>query len=241
MSHNFSANLYPIDLFTLLDKTFGLVSTPVNYPLGFLRDLFVLCLLAPLIGILLRHLPWIGLVGISLLFWFNWDGQLVLRNTMPINFYVGGMAAVLNWNLKRLDRFALPFMLLLIACCALIVALEIGDRRWFRVVSPLLIWPLTAAIVYAPIGRFCRRLSPDAFFIFLAHGPVLLAVWLAYNKLSIGLPYELFWLLAPFVVLLLCLAAKRFATNYMPGVLAVMLGNTNFAFALRNRLGRNNA
>jgi succinoglycan biosynthesis protein ExoH len=238
MSHNFSATLYPFDLFTTLDKTFGLVSSPVNYPLNFLRDLFILCLLAPLIGLLLRHLPWIGLAGLSLFFWFNWDGGLVLRNTMPINFYIGGMAAVLHWNLNKLDRFALPFAVLLIACCALIVALEIGDRRWFRVVSPILIWPMMGLIVYTALGRVCRRLAPDAFFIFLSHGPLLLAIWLAYSKLATAIPYELFWISAPFVVLLLCLAVKRFAEKSVPGLLAFMLGNTKITFSPKKRLAR---
>ena len=131
-------------------------------------------------------------------------------------------------------------MILLVLCCALIVAFEIGDRRWFRVVSPFLIWPLTGAVVYTAFGRACRRLSPDAFFIFLAHGPLLLVLWLGYSKLLSTLPYGLFWLSAPFVVLLLCLAIKRFATACMPGVLAFMLGNSTFTFFRLKPASKNN-
>ena len=225
MTHDFSATLYPFDPLKMIDKTLGLFSLPVNYPLNFLRDLFILCLMAPLFGPLLRHAPWVGLAGVFVLFWFNFDGPLIIRSTMPIHFYLAGMAALQRWDLTRLDRFAPICLVLLVTICAAIVQFEITDRNWFRLISPLLIWPLSSLFLGTAVGRLCIRLSPTSFFLFLSHGPVLLAVWILYQKLLAGVHYHVFWFVAPYLVAALCLGARKITASYAPTVYRFALGS----------------
>lgn len=224
LGHSFSAQLYPFDAFTFLDKTFGLLTVPVNFPLNFLRDLFVLCLLAPVFGVMLRHTPWAGLIAVTVIFWFNIDSYLILRPTMPINFYMGGLVAVMSWRMTKLDTFAWASLAALIVCCALIVILEIEDRRWFRVVSPVLVWSASVFIVDTALGRLFKKLSPAAFLIFLAHGPLLLLFWILYQRIQTAVPYEVFWLSTPFVVVLLCLSTRAFFLKYFPALYGLFVG-----------------
>ena len=76
------------------NAAFGLFDSPINYPLNFLRDLVVLMLLAPLFGWMLRHIPWLGLGAVLLVFMNNLDGHFLLRDVMAPVFYLGGLAAV---------------------------------------------------------------------------------------------------------------------------------------------------
>ena len=54
LGHQFSARLYPPTPLAWLNALTGLVSDPVNYPLNFLRDLFIISLISPVLGIFLK-------------------------------------------------------------------------------------------------------------------------------------------------------------------------------------------
>ena len=221
---SFSETLHPFNLENWMNAVFGVFSEPVNYPLNFLRDLFVIALLAPVFGIFLRKIPWVGLAIVSVFFWYNLDGELVLRNTMPINFYIGGMAAILAWDLKKLDHLWVWLLLILICSCFMIVYYEIGDRRWFKIVSPFLIWPLSACALNVPAGKTLARMSKFSFFIFLSHGPLLLIVWQLYSRIPGDSFYPVFWFVAPIIVIFTAQALYLFFRTTMPGLLQFLLG-----------------
>lgn len=226
ISHSFSANVYPFSIWNWLNYTFGITVTPVNYPLNFLRDLFVLALLSPLLGIALRSFPWLGLLIVAIIFLPNYDGILILRSTMPINFYIGGMAAIFVWNLTKLDFFAVPFLIIFIVACLLIVSFQIEDRRWFRLMSPFLIWPFSAVIIKHSVGKFIVKRSRHSFFIFLSHGPILLLTWLLYQKyMEEWVPYEIYWLLAPVLVVTFAQIVHISLKKHIPRVARIVLGS----------------
>lgn len=93
-SHEFDKTLYPFDFISFLDAAIGMSSTPVNYPLNFLRDLLVLSLLSPIIGFLLSKIPIIGFFIIFSIYFFNAEGYLILRDSMMVNFYIGGFLSI---------------------------------------------------------------------------------------------------------------------------------------------------
>jgi len=116
-----SDDMIPHDRKGWLDAAFGLTGEPINYPLNFLRDLVALMIVAPLLGWILRHAPWIGLLAVVLVFRFNLDGRFVLRDVMWPVFYVGGLAAVRGWNMRALDRYAPACLAIFLALCACVV------------------------------------------------------------------------------------------------------------------------
>lgn len=219
-----SPKLIPFDTWIWIDAAFGLTGSPINYPLNFLRDLLALMLLAPAFGWLLRHYQWLGLVLVSYIFMTNLDGYLVLRNVMPLLFYLGGMAAVGRWDMRALDRFAAPLLALFLALCACVIIFKWKNTNYLRLVSPFLVWPAASLLLDTAAGRYLARMSKYSFFLFVSHAPVLLATWLVYQRVGGAVPYPLYWLLAPVLTTAIVIAVYRLAARWAPGLLGAALG-----------------
>lgn len=219
-----SVQLIPFNLMNWLDAAFGLTRSPINYPLNFLRDLIVLMMLAPLFGIVLRKAPWLGLLAVSVIFVKNFDGLLVLRGIMPIMFYLGGMAALRQWNLLALDRYALPCLAIFLALCAALIEFRVANTNYFRFVAPFLIWPAAALLQPTRLGAWLQSQSKYSFFIFVAHAPLVLVLSMAYNKLGQAIPYPLYWCLAPVLVVAILTGLYRILMWACPGLFAPMIG-----------------
>lgn len=224
LPHAFSAQLYPFELMNWVNALTGLFSGPVNYPLNFLRDLFVISLMAPLMWPLINRVPYIGLVLVSLLAYFNVDGDLVLRNSMLVNFYVGGLAVSRKWDLTALDRYAVWLLVVLISCCAAIVALKVENRELFRVVSPFLVWPCMRLIVDTRFGDWLYRYAECSFFIYLTHSVVLLVLWVAFQRSPLVSAYGVYWLIAPPVTVLSLISLCQEFKKRAPRLAGVVLG-----------------
>lgn len=223
-SHEFSANLHPARILPWINAVTGLLGEPVNYPLNFLRDVYALSLLAPVYYLLLRHLPWVGLVLVGIVYFWNLDLDFVLRNNMLITFYVGGLAAVQGWNLRTLDRFAVPACVLLVAWSLVDVALKVQNTEFLRVVSPLLVWPSMSLVEDSIVGSYLLQYSHTSFLCYLMHGPVILVIYMACNALPFHLPYVVYGLTAPIATVLLVIAVHRRIARHMPKTGSVLLG-----------------
>lgn len=219
-----SSSLWPFDAATWLNAAFGISGSPINYPLNFLRDLLVLILLAPAFGWLLRNFAWPGLVLVGVVFFSNYDGLLVRRDLMAVLFYVGGMAAVRGWNLRLLDRYAVPCLAAFALACAGMVYFRIADTTYLRIVAPFLIWPAAMLLVGTKVGFWLVRLSKYSFFMFLAHAPVLMVTSLVYKRAGSALPYPVYWFLAPLVVTAVLIVTYRLAQAMMPRLFGVLIG-----------------
>lgn len=224
-SHDFRLSLVPLDPATFADATFAYSDAPVNYPLDFLRDLFVIFLFSPVFLWMIRSAPWLGLLAVAAFFLGDADGLLILRNTMPACFYVGAMGAVLGWDLTRFDRLWPVTLAALLAATALIAAYGIENVTWFRLLSPPLIWIAAAPLVGSTFGRLMQRWSGDSFFLFLSHGPLLLVVYLAYQALGEPIRYPLFWIAAPVAVCAVSLATIGVIKRWAPPLAAFLVGD----------------
>lgn len=219
-----SDEIPPAHLRGWLDVAFGYRGSPMNYPLNFLRDLLVLMVLAPVFGFFLRRAPWVGLVLVFGIFMNNLDRALLLRDVMAPVFYLGGLAAVRRWNLVAFDRFAWPALAVFLLACLWIVAMRVANTNYLRLVAPFLIWPAAALLVPTALGRWMARMSKYSFFVFVAHAPVLLATWMVFKPFSRWVPYPVYWVLAPCVVVGLLIVVYRLLARYVPGLFGAVLG-----------------
>lgn len=208
-----------------LNAAFGLTASPINYPLNFLRDLMALFILAPLLGWFLRRAPWPGLVLVLLVFHFNLDGMFLIRNVMLPIFYIGGMAAVLTWDMRALDRYAPWLFALFVILCFGIVHFRVENTNYFRLVAPILIWPSASLLVATDVGRWLARMSRYSYFLFLAHAPVLLVVSVTYKRLSALIPFPVYWVLTPVVVTCVLIGAYKVLARVMPVTFNTLIGN----------------
>jgi succinoglycan biosynthesis protein ExoH len=224
VDHAFAASLYPFDAGNWLNAVIGMTGNPVNYPLNFLRDLFVIALLSPFFGWMLNRSPMLGLAVVGLVYWSNIDGQLVLRQSMLISFYIGGLAAAKNWDLTALDRFAVPALAIMVLYCLGISLFDIENRELYRLVSPFLVWPAISIIVNRGIGDWLYRNSAASFFTFLSHGPILLVLWWIFNKLPSGIPYFYFWVVGPVIAISLGAWLAPVFKRELPRIASMTLG-----------------
>jgi len=219
-----SSQLWPLEPMTWINAAFGLTSSPINYPLNFLRDLLILILLAPLFGWLLRRFAWPGLALVTGVFMSNLDGSLLLRDLMAVLFYVGGMAAVRGWNLRVLDRYALACLVIFLLACAAIVHFGIANTTYLRLIAPFLIWPATVLLASSRIGQWLANMSKYSFFLFLAHAPVLMLTWILYQRFGAALPYPLYWVMAAPLVTAIVIGVYLLLDAAMPHVFRKMIG-----------------
>lgn len=231
IAHHFDVDLYPMQWKNWLDAATGLFHSPLNYPTHFLRNLFALALLAPLLGLLLRRAPYVGLVIVFIVYWYDLDGDLLLRNSMLLSFYVGGLAAVRQWDLRALDRYAPLLLLTLIAMAMAIVLFKIQNREWFALASPIVVWPCMSLIAPTRLGQMLHRYSGASFFTFLAHGPLLLVAWIAFQRYGGSVPYEIFWAVTPPAVVVFCAYAQRGFWALAPNAAALCLGDRGSKFS----------
>ena len=194
----FGNPVYPFDASRWFDAIFGISTFPKNPQLYFLRDLFVVALLAPAYGFCLRRTPVLGLIALIVVFGLDLDSSFVLRNDIPINFYVGGMAAMADWDLRRLDGYAGVLLAGFTVLCA-IVAVPEWPPFWFRHVAPWLLWPISSRLLHTRSGRWFARLSEYSFFLFLSHWIIFRLEWRVYIALAgkTSSWYPVFWCLAP--------------------------------------------
>lgn len=219
-----SYDLRSRDPLTWLDATLGLTHSPINYPLNFLRDMIVLMCLSPLFGLLIRRAPYLGFVLVSAVFMSNLDGPLILREVMPVMFYIGGVAAVHKWDLCKLDRFAAPLGLALLMLCAAIVYFRIANTNYLRIVSPLMIWPAASLLTGTRFGAWCIRMQRHSFLLFAAHAPVLFACWVVFKALGHPGSYVAFWTLSPLLVTFCIVQLHGVGLRLAPRLFPMMLG-----------------
>lgn len=224
-SLSLSTILYPVEWTNWINALLGLTAPPANYPLNFLRDLFVIALLSPIMWQMLKRAPYIGLLVISVIYYFNLEGPLVLRNSMLISFYLGALAAHQQWDLRKLDRFAIPCLVTFVGLCAAIVAFKIENREFLRIVSPVLIWPAMSLLVGTWLGNVLQNHAKHSFFTFLSHAPMILIIWMIYQRFADIIPYPLFWFATPIITAVLAVYLARGFTLVTPKLAAIMLGN----------------
>ena len=226
VEYQFSARktMYPFDPMTWINGVLSITDYPVNYPMHFLRDLFVLCVLAPLIGKLLRNLPFMGLIVLLVIFLPDLDGQLIRNNAMIISFYVGGMAATMNWNLKCLDGYAMFLICLLILICALGVSLGVGRPSWLPLLAPFVVWPASSILLGTRAGGWLIDQSRVSVFLFMFHGLMLLSLKAVFPTLYTSEYGWLSWFAVPVLVAVVSQFVYLFLDRFFPTFLVLLMG-----------------
>ena len=224
ITHGFTTKLYPVEFYNWLNALTGMFENPANYPLNFLRDLYVVSLLSPLYWLFLKKAPYIGLLCVILVAYFNLDGYLLRRYDLMISFYIGGLAATQNWDLKYLDRYAKWLLAIFIAASLVIALYDIENIFLFRLFSPFMVWPAMSLLVDTKFGDFLFKNANSSFFTFLAHGPLLFIIWTLFQQLPVELPNFVFWLVTPPLIVYLSILLRERFIKYTPKLAAVALG-----------------
>lgn len=160
-----------------------LIINPLNYPLYFLRDLFLVALLAPLLAWLLRSpalaLP--TLLALFLLWWFQQD--LWHWNIRLLTWFSVGSALALhpNWRWRPsrgLFITALVLWLVISACGAwdatVGVYRDTGLNNMAKLLGiPVFFYGVLSIPNRGKLDRFLYKMTPWSFPLFLLHNPIV--------------------------------------------------------------------
>lgn len=204
---------------------FGLTGYPINGPLHFVRDMMVAIALVPLLSVILRNCPWIGLIFLVIFFGTNMDGTLIFRASSLILFYIGGAAAIYNWNLLALDKHAKGCLVLFMAACLIIIGFRIDDNTFLVTVAPFLIWPSAALLKNTKVEAWAIGFCRYSFFIFAAHMPIIMSSWWVVTHHARWIPYPVYWFAAPISTVMLLKLIYDIAMKVTPEAFSFLIGS----------------
>lgn len=165
----------------LFTKLFGIGTTPVNYPLWFLRDLLLIFLISPLLLFLFKEIPSVGLLS---LFWL-WTGTTPLPYSYTgdiFAFYLGGYLARtglplagVSWWQRLGSFFFVGLTAVLIGYAPLGFTDEAVQQFLFKcnIIFGIIFFWRISAFVWIRESPVLHRLARHSFFIYLAHEPTV--------------------------------------------------------------------
>lgn len=215
----------PATAWVLVNDILALTREPALIYLGFLRDVFVLSLLAPLLVRALAVAPWPVFAAAAVIYVFDLGNLVVLRPQILFFFVIGMLMAVRSggmWQPQRWAAIAIAaaFVLLAVLEGASIwhpALAQIADDRMFdtllrRPVVAAFAWVLCLWLSGLVLGRWLRGNSDAVFLFFLSHGITFYAIGVVLARIPLFhnvLPYTVAWVLAPVLALAVTVAARR--------------------------------
>ncbi|WP_084150962.1 acyltransferase family protein [Azohydromonas australica] len=219
-----ASEVYPLQAWRTLDGLLGVTRAPWDYPLNFLRDLMLLVVMTPVLRFLLERASYAGFALWSAFFFFDLDGHLMTRPDLPVTYALGALAAVRQWDLRALDRFAGLCLALLVGVCIVMMVNRVADRKWFTVFAPFLIWSASSLPArFTLVRQWTPRLAVVSFFIYVFHAFPLKAIAMALNEVPL-LPRELTWFLAPALTIMACHVLFHLLSRICPHGLGLVTG-----------------
>lgn len=211
---------------------------PIPYQLWFLRDLFILVLLAPLIYYFIKWLKW-GAVFICLVLWLSWF-DLHFISMESLNYFVfGGAIALLKPELIN-TRFSGKHLWLTGVWLVLLVLKAFGIQYGLDAYAGKVLYRLCilfgffAAWSLYDVFFGTEDLSKKryyfifsfSFFLFATHEPILTIIKkvvffiLGKTELTILVSY----LVTPLIVIPLCLTIGYLLNRILPRLYALLTG-----------------
>ena len=218
-----------------MNLAFAIEAWPVNIPLYFLRDLLLCLLLSPLIAIAVLRYPRTVLALMLAYAVLPLPNGIFLKKSILFGFSFGVCAALHRFDIRRLDRFAVPLVL---AALAMAVALSIAlfafgpeFPAWLDMLRSLTAiagifgaWALSALLVRTAPGEALAKLGGLSFWIFCAHYPLLILFWMVWNRIGGADAYPLFYVASPLLALAVLVVSHAAARRFTPSLHAILTG-----------------
>ncbi|PVE55176.1 succinoglycan biosynthesis protein exoh [Agrobacterium tumefaciens] len=209
---------------------------PVNVPLYFLRDLFVCILLSPLLALLVRRFALPTLAILLLLTAIPDLGLLIVqKKSILFSFTLGIALALHKIDLKMLDPYAKPLTVVtLIVAAALATALYWTGpeftfglnlmRNLLAVFGVMGFWVASSLLVQNRLGQRLSQTGSLSFWIFCAHYPLLVILWMVWNKGDLDF-YPAFYIGAVTLTFVLLIISNAQVRARLPSLYAVLTGS----------------
>ncbi|WP_284778391.1 acyltransferase [Agrobacterium sp. lyk4-40-TYG-31] len=211
----------------------ALEELPVNVPLYFLRDLFVCILLSPILAFFVKRFALVTLAVLLIITaWPDLTLFIVQKKSILFSFALGIALALHKVDLKTLDPYAGRITLaVLVAAASLATGLYFTGpeftfelnllRNLLAVFGAMGLWASSSLLIQSRTGRRLSETGSLSFWIFCAHYPLLVIMWMVWNR---GGPdfYPAFYIgavLLSFAILIVSNAQVRARLPTLYGVL----------------------
>jgi Predicted acyltransferases len=221
----------------LLSLAFAAEAFPINLPLYFLRDLFVCVLLSPILAYFVRRMPAITCALLFLLAILpDVTIGLVLKKSILFSFTFGIFLALHRIDLKALDRYAPLGVTMTVVAAAVLASglyqtgpdfpfwLELA-RNTLSIVGAAGFWLLSALLIRTAPGRRLANTGSLSFWIFCGHFPVLILLWMVWNRIAGDAVYPLFYVGAVVLTFAVLTISNALTSRYLPGFYKVLTGS----------------
>ena len=207
-----------------LDGYFGTRSGgPMVYHLWFLRDLFVMNLVAPIIGYLTKKAPKLTAAGVLALYLLPKTRYLTITTEAICFFTLGACAVRENLHLEDVKGK----WILAVLYWALVLAAALAENVLLKklcILTGVAFW-LVCATDLEP-GRFLRWLMPFSLDIYLFHQMTMIIFFKLVNKLvpPTTLAQLAEYLGMPFVMFAFCIGLSLFLRRFLPRTYSLLTG-----------------
>jgi hypothetical protein len=161
----------------------ALTKWPLDVPLWFLRDLFVCCLLSPLVYVCLKRLPVVTILLLIIYTVFGEDLLILQRPQLLLFFALGMWVRIAGAETRTIDRVSQLLTVGLVVMVAVFLTIRMDrillsemDETLRLTLDTLLrvtmaggFWLLIGALRNSTLAVLCARLEPYAFFLFCSH------------------------------------------------------------------------
>ncbi len=176
-----------MDLRDLVNALLGIRRHPIIFQFWFLRDLLLTILLTPVLALLLRRIPWLGLAGLFLVWMTDSDLGIFFRTDVLFFFYAGALLQVRGKTppvlAPNVALWTLAAYVILVACrtaAPLVVPESSGvgtilygpGAKLLRVLGVVVAWNVAPLILRGRIGPALLFVAPSAFFLHAIHWPM---------------------------------------------------------------------
>jgi hypothetical protein len=216
-----------IDISKIPNLIFAITSNSFYVPLTFLRDIYVISLLTPLLIYLIRKFGILAFLSIILITQVVDLAPFILRNQILLYFslgiYIGLFTVKMDFNQYK----ALAFGSIAVAILLTITLINESNPDMYRFIHssvfddiirrPLCaayFWILGSVLVQSESFKnmVLSHLEPSIFLCFLSHGLVSLVIGSTYahiNILHTPVIYFMVWLLIPLIALVFAIVFHR--------------------------------
>lgn len=234
----------------LANSVLALTHHPIGYQFWFVRDLFVTVLVSPLLLVLLRRLPFVGLFVLGAAWLAGHDLWIFFRTDVVFFFYLGGLIGTRQINLRVAPHAAIALMLVYLVLVGLRAwapaFIDMADHRpeWLtgatramRLVGVAACWGTFLWLAQSQLGTRMARYGGLAFFLFAMHFPLLAVIkWLLWRW--VPAPTDA-WMLTHYigsvaVTITLGLAAGGLMSRHLPNCFALMNGGRRLETSSNN-------
>ena len=202
---------------------------PIDYPLWFVRDLMVICLLSPVVYYALRRVGILWLVATGISWFFDFNIPVPGFSSIAVFFFSVGA----YFSIRRVDPLGMPHRKALYAAWALsalcfLVAQNSSVAHIFKNLNILLGIPAVltacAAMMHAHIPPPNRFLNNSTFFIFAFHALIIKNISSLIDSVVPLAPAVMFFVV-PTVTIAVCLCCYAIAGKCAPRIVDVLTGS----------------